>query len=184
MGLRKANQINFNDFHVLEPFPEIKDTKLSEDLIYEIKRGYAGKESELTSVTQYVYQYFILFKSELTDNIGKSMQLISSDESRHFEILAKKLSYTDVDPKFCRFIDNNPEICEYWCGYNIDYVKEIKDMMISNKELEEGAIIAYNEIIKTTDDPNLIEIATRILKDEHSHMDYFNAVLKALEDDD
>ncbi len=180
MSLEKANSIDFSEFLVSEPYPEVTKGFLQDELVFEIKRGFAGKESELTSVTQYIYQYFLLFKDNLTDNIGKNLQIISGHETIHFEILAKKLSYAGVDPKLCRFVDKNPNICDYWSGQNINYVKELTNMMISNIKLEEGAIEAYNWMLSVTTDDNLKELVTRILKDEHSHMEYFKAVLEAL----
>lgn len=182
MNYEKANSINFSDFQVKEDFPEIKASILPQDVINRVVSGYTAKKSEFTSQNQYRYQHLILTYSSELYNIGNWMKPIYLDESKHFEILGKKLFLTNVDPRLCRYIDNDPDICEYWVGSNVNYVKEIDSIMRANIELENGAIRDYNEILAMTTDENLIELVNRILKDEYSHLNYFKAILEALDE--
>ncbi|MCX8075160.1 MAG: ferritin-like domain-containing protein [Clostridia bacterium] len=180
MNYIKANSIKYEDFQVNEDFPEIEASILSQEVINRVLAGYTAKKSEFTSQNQYRYQYIILTYNNELYNVGNNMRTIYLHESKHFEILGKKLFLTNVDPKLCRYIDNNPNICDYWIASNVDYYKEIAEIMKANIELENGAIRDYNEIYEMTTDENLKELIVRILKDEHSHRDYFRAVLEAL----
>lgn len=185
MSLEKANSINYNeDFAVKEPFPEIKPYIFSDDIIYILKDGYVGRKSEFTSQNQYKYQSFVLMYNDKTNNIGHTMRRISYDETFHSEILAEKMTLSDSDPRLCTFIDNNPNICQYWSGHFVCYKKMVEDIMRENIILETGAIEYYETLYPLTEDENLKELITRILKDERSHLAYFKAVLEAICDNE
>jgi hypothetical protein len=61
MNYELANRLNFEkEFKVITPYPEITVTSLPFEIISRIKRLYADRRSEMTSVMQYIYQHFIL----------------------------------------------------------------------------------------------------------------------------
>lgn len=180
MNLEKANNINFSTFEVTEPFPPILPSELDPTIVYNLMRTNSGNKGEFTSLSQYMYQHFILFKDDKVSNIYDAMEKIAISEMIHYENIAKKLHLSDVDPKYCKYIDNNINICNYWSGGYVDYIKEIEGIMISNINLETMAIEDYDSILKESTDENLNSIINRILLDEHSHLDYFRTVLAAL----
>ncbi len=180
MNLKKANSINFDELAVTEPFPEVLPYTFSDDILYILKDGYVGRKSEFTSQNQYKYQSFILMYNDETSNIGRTMRRISYDEVHHSEILAEKMTLSNLDPRLCTFIDDNPDICQYWSGHYVCYVKMIEGIMRENIKLETGAIEYYETLYPLTDDENLKDLITRILKDEFAHLAYFKAILEAV----
>lgn len=180
MNLEKANSIEFSSFEIKEAYPQIIPSKLDNDIVYKLMKTNSGNKGEFTSLSQYMYQHFILFQNKDVPNIYEAMEKIGITEMIHLENIAKKLHLSNVDPKYCRYVDNNTNICDYWSGGYVDYVKGMEEIMISNIKLESIAIEEYNNILNESKDENLNEIINRILKDENSHLNYFNAVLTAL----
>lgn len=182
MSLKEANSIDFSSFIVKEAFPKIIPTKLDKDIVYKLVKINSGNKGEFTALSQYMYQHFILFHNEDVSNIYEAMEKIAISEMIHFENIAKKLHVSNVDPRYCKYIDNNHNMCEYWSGRYVDYVKEIKEIILSNIKLESMAIEDYKNLLNESKDENLNDIINRILKDEYSHLNYFNAILAALND--
>lgn len=180
MDFKKANSINFSSFVVKEPYPPILPSNLDTNIIYSLMKTNSGNKGEFTSLSQYMYQHFILFEDDQVSNIYETMRKIAITEMIHYENIAKKLHLSNVDPKYCKYIDNNVGLCDFWSGRYVDYVKHIEKILTSNIKLESLAIEDYNAILKESKDENLNNIINRILLDENSHLEYFKAVLGAL----
>lgn len=181
MNFEKANSINFNEEMLIKTeYPEITVNSLPQDILMKLKRVYAGNKSEFTSMTQYIYQHFVLWSNPKLNNISHIMEEIGIKEMIHYEIIAKILVKCGIDPKNCVYIDGNPNVCDYWKASYVDYDKQLIKMFESNIALEQRGINAYDDIISSTDNENLKEILLRIVQDEVSHIIYFNAVLEAL----
>ena len=181
MNLEKINSISFNDlYYIKETFPEITLTHLPQEILMMVKRMYAGNKSEFTSVSQYIYQHFVIWRDPKFSKLSHTMEEIAIREMEHYEILAKILVKCGIDPKNCVYIDGNANLCDYWKASNVSYEKSLVKMFESDILLEQRAINEYNEIINKTDNENLKQILARIIEDEESHMMYFTAVLQAL----
>ncbi len=179
MNYELANKLDFEEnFKVNKPYPEITLTSLPFEVIAQIKRLYADRRSEMTSVMQYIYQHFILGSAEGLENISHAMEEISVVEMEHYETLAKIMVKCGVDPKNCVFIDNNIDICDYWKANYVNYTRDFIDMFEKNIVLEQAGINGYIDLINSTDNENLKEIVERIIEDEKSHIAYFKAVLE------
>lgn len=181
MNLENINNINFKEeYLVKDVFPEITLTHLPQEILIGIKRIYSGCKGEFTSVTQYMYQHYILWSNPKLNNLYHTMEEIAIREMEHYEILAKILVRCGIDPKNCVYIDGNPNLCDYWKASNVSYEKTLVKMFENNILLEQRAITDYNEILNKTDNENLKQIILRIIQDEQSHLKYFTAVLNNL----
>jgi Mn-containing catalase len=180
MNLEKANDVKFSNFKVNEDYPKIKPSNLDKNIIYKLIKINSGNKGEFTSLNQYMYQHFILVDNKSVSNIYEIIEKIAIAEMIHFKNIAQKLKLSNTDPKYCKYIDNNVNLCDYWSGQYVDYVNDIEDIITSNIKLEKIAIEDYNNILNESTDENLNEIINRILKDEHSHLNYFSAILNAL----
>ncbi len=114
-------------------------------------------------------------------NLSKCIEKISIVEMKHMEILAKVLINSNIDPKYCTFIDNNPEICNYWSAGSVNYCTNLKEFLKSNIELENMAIRDYNRLLNITHNENLKEIVKRILLDEYDHVKFFRYALDTVQ---
>ncbi len=182
MNYELANKLNFDEtFKVKKEYPEITVVRLPFEVISKIKRLFADRKSEMTSVMQYIYQHFIFGSAEGLENISRAMEEIAITEMEHYEILAKIMVRCGVDPKSCVYIDNNIDICDYWKANYVNYTRDFINIFENDILLEQGGINNYLELIEMTDDENLKEIVERIIEDEKSHIAYFKAVLELVE---
>ena len=172
--------ININNYIITTPYPKILNKEPQNMIKKYLINIYAGKKGVFTSLSQYIYQYFILKPSETFKNISEALEKISITEMIHSEIVSQILLSIGVSPKFCTYIDNNPNICNYWSASNIIYETDLKQFITYNITLEECAIKEYTLIKELTTSENIKEIIDRILEDENSHLNFFNDVLKNL----
>lgn len=169
--------IKENDYEILEKYPEVPaKLDLSYNTILEINNEYVGNKSEFTSLSQYIYQSFILKNSEY-GNLYKAFEKIAIKEMQHLNILSQVLIASDTSAKFCRKIDDNEFLCNYWSTQNVNFENDIIKFLKSDIILEEKAIASYKNIIKIGDNNSLNEIIERILEDEYKHLEFFNKLL-------
>lgn len=181
MNFEKLNNININNAcYIKDNLPEITLSHLSQEILMMLKRIYSGNKSELTSMTQYTYQYFVLWRDSRLSNLSHIMEQIAISARIHYETLAKILVRCGIDPKNCIYIDGNPNLCEYWKASNVSYEKSLIKMFESNILLEQRIIAEYEQIIKKTDNENLKQVISKIIEDEESHILYFKRVLQEL----
>ena len=160
-------------------YPEInKDISVEKNVIPMIIDAYSGNRGELTATCQYSYQSFLLKPTK--ELYHKAIEEVSVNEMRHLEILSQILLYSNIDPKFCRYIDNNANLPVCWSGSNLNYEKDIKSFLQNNIRAEERAIEHYKMIIAKTSSENLKNIIERIIKDEQSHIKIFKTLIDNL----
>lgn len=171
------NSEKIKSFMVKDPYPEISpDIVIEPDVIPMIIDSYSGSRGELTATCQYSYQGFLMKPSN--EVLYDSLEAISINEMTHLEILSQALIYSKTDPKFCRYIDNNPMIASCWSASNLNYQKNIKQFLENNIKAKEHAIDVYKQIIETTTSQNLKDVISRIIKDEEAHIKMFLALLE------
>ncbi len=181
MDLEKINNIELKETsYAKESYPEITLNHLPQEILMMLKRIYAGTKSEFTSLTQYMYQHYILWSNPKLDNLSEILERIAIQEMKHHEIVAKILVKCGIDPKNCVYIDGNQNLCDYWKASNVSYEKTLIRMFSSNIILENRAIEDYKEVLIKTDSVNLKQIIERILQDEYTHIEYFTNVLELL----
>ena len=181
MCLEKINNIHFEDnYCIKDEYPNITLTHLPQEILMMLKWTYAGTKSEFTSLTQYMYQHYIIWSNPKLNNLSETLEKIAIQEMKHHEIIAKILVKCGIDPKNCVYIDGNQNLCDYWKASSVSYEKTLTKMFESNILLEQRAIEDYNEVLNKTDNANLKQIIFRILQDEQEHLKYFNDVLSIL----
>lgn len=181
MNLEKISGIDYIErYNLKEPYPEIILTHLPQDILMKIKRIYVGNKGEFTSITQYMYQHFVIWSNPKLSNLSSAMEQIAVKEMMHYELLAKILVKCGIDPKNCIYIDGNPNICDYWKASSVSYEKTLVKMFEDNLKLEQIAIQDYTEILQNTDNQNLKQILERIIKDEKLHEKFFKDILNEL----
>lgn len=171
------NLEKIKSFMVKDPYPEISpDIVIEPDVLPMIIDSYSGSKGELTAICQYSYQSFLMKPSN--EILHESIEAISINEMTHLEILSQVLIYSKIDPKFCRYIDNNPAIPSCWSASNLNYQKNIKQLLENNIKGEEFAIGVYKQIIERTNSQNLKDVISRIIQDEEAHIKIFYALLE------
>lgn len=181
MDLEKINNVQLKETsYTKEIYPELILTHLPQEILMMLKRIYAGTKSEFTSLTQYMYQHYIVWSNPKLNNLSEILEKIAIQEMKHHEIVAKILVKCGIDPKNCVYIDGNLNLCDYWKASSVSYEKTLLRMFESNILLEQRAIADYKEVLNKTDNANLKQIIVEILEDEYVHLEYFNNVLSLL----
>lgn len=173
--------IKYGDFEIKDPYPQISTTEKDENIIPDLINSYSGSKGELTASTQYIYQSFIVKPNENYIGLSRILEDISIKEMKHLEILSQLLISQGINPKFCKYIDNNFNICSNWSTNNIKYLNDIKDFIKYNIKLEESSVNEYINIVKNSNNENIIEVINRIIQDEKSHLEIFNKILEIIE---
>lgn len=175
----KMEDINYDDFKVTTPYPEVAVTSRDPVISKRIRDAYVGGEGEMTAINQYIYQSFITNPNEVTKHMAHLLMEIAEVEMHHLSILSQILAQMGTDPKFCTFIDNNPKVCNYWTAHNVNYENDIPAFLKYDIKIEHDAIREYQSIRDMAEDPNIKEVIGRIIEDEESHINLFNAMLAA-----
>ncbi|HZK55984.1 MAG TPA: LysM peptidoglycan-binding domain-containing protein [Desulfosporosinus sp.] len=128
--------------------------------------AYAGKESELTGATTYLYQAVILDRPEF----DALLRPIAYDEIRHLEKLAVCLRHLGADPKYgclkngkwvdwrSRFVDYTSDLC---CILDMNVADEYRDHQ------------KYLELAEKIQIPEIQAILMEIACDEERHYHLF-----------
>jgi len=123
---------------------------------------------EMQVAVQYMWQH-VQWTDVKGSAVRKTLKAIGITEMKHAETIADRLVYfggiptTKSDPVF---VGKNP-----------------KEMVMTDKKDEEGAIKLYKEIIKLADkegDTVSRKMFKRILADEEKHLDTFRTILEEI----
>lgn len=177
------SHINKKDYCLSSTFPKVEKNKKDDKVARKMIEIYAGTKSELTAVCQYMYESFIT-KYDKHDELSEILENIAICEMNHVDIISQLLLSMDIDPKFCKYIDNNQNICSYWSGGNVKYIIQIDKFIDYNIKLETRAIEDYNELLKITNSKNIKDIVELIIEDEKKHLEIFTQIKLSLESDD
>lgn len=139
-------------------YPKLSRIKHNAYYLGIVQNLFCGKEGKLTSFLQFTYQASILlpFGSEF----AKIFSSFANDEYFHQQLLAETIISLGGDPVFC---DNQGR---WFGGRWIDYVKDIKQMLLLNIEMKEKTIIDFKTAISKIDDPSIKQMLGAILKDD------------------
>ncbi len=150
------------EYNVNLPYPEISgEVPLRE--IEDLYDFYAGRFSELTAISSYIYQSIICNDERLA---GLLLH-ISIVEMEHLEKLGKALVSFGADPVFAGRYN-------YFSFSYTNYSKDVRDFLTKNIQGEQNAKKAYLELAYKTQNQSLRELLTRIAMDEEHHVKLLN----------
>ena len=149
------------------PIPNLYGNKRYVNLIYE---NFAGKDGELTAITQYIYEH-IDFKGK--EKISKILLNIAIEEMHHINILGEILVKLGAKPFFVNA--NQKE----WSANNVKYqINDLSEAMKINISSEELAIAGYRRLMQYTNNVYLRKVYERIILDEKNHLEIFKKILE------
>lgn len=128
--------------------------------------SFGGKDSELTAVTQYIYEHIELKRYE---EFSKILLSIAIEEMKHLELIGDLIKRLGGK---AYYINSNQ--CS-WNSENVKYhFKNVYDMLNYNIESEKIAIEGYKEAMKYTQNKSIKDLIERIILDEQTHLEIFN----------
>lgn len=155
-----------------KPYPEIKVE--NKNIMYAslLLEDYTGRVSELTSITQYVYQSFDKF--DINPLFSSTLSQIAMVEMKHLELLGKTIKLLGLNPQF-KIINNIP--VAYWQSKYVNYSPDLKEMLKDDIKIEKEAIKNYQKDIDIINDKYIKKLLYRIIEDEKKHIECFYMLL-------
>lgn len=123
---------------------------------------YAGKDSELSAVTTYLYQAVVLDRPEFDE----LLRPIAYDELRHLEQFGWALRFLGVDPRYGSFSKGH---WVDWRARFLNYTTELCAILDYNMEDEAKAVQHYCDLAQKIPIPEIQTILTQIAADEERH---------------
>ena len=155
-----------------KPYTEIKVE--NQNIMYAslLLEDYTGRVSELTSITQYVYQSFDKF--DINPIFSSTLSQIAMVEMKHLELLGKTIKLLGLNPQF-KIINNFP--VSYWQSKYVNYSSDLKEMLKDDIKIEKDAIKNYQKDIDIINDKYIKKLLYRIIEDEKKHIECFYMLL-------
>lgn len=151
-------------------FPEIKVE--SKNLYYAeiLLRDYAGKNSELTAITQYLYHSFD--NDNNYSKIADILEKISIVEMKHLDVLSKLIIELGGKPVYF----TNEFGC--WNSSFVEYGYTLENQLRKDLNDELTAINNYRKHQEIIEDINIKQILEKIISDEEVHVKILTDLLK------
>lgn len=153
-----------------EKYPDISGICKNDAYAKLLQEDLAGKDSELTAVTQYLYQAFVAEPYE--KEIYHALEMVSMVEMHHYELLSKMIVALGRNPVL-RARET------FWKSDNVCYTDNLYQMMLTNIANERQAIEAYRRNLCEINDPVIQKVLETIIADETIHIEVFEEILNA-----
>jgi len=157
------------------PYPRIGDVKKNEKYAQLLLDDYAGRDSELTAITQYIYQHFTM--DDINREIANTTMSIAKVEMKHLELLGEAIVKLGGCPVFRGGYENKDE---YWNGRNPVYSVNPIEVLRANIHAEKTAIENYSKRVAMIDEPDIQNLLKRIIRDEQVHYMIYSNLLKRI----
>jgi bacterioferritin len=135
-----------------------------------LKEDYAGAVSEMTAVSQYVYQNILSTDNE---SFANAILQIGIVEMSHLDMLGDAILALGGNPTF-----GNGSI--FWQGKLVNYARTLPVMLRADIEAETQAIANYTRHSAKTTNASVRALLLRIIKDEQLHLRFFRETLAGL----
>lgn len=159
--------MDFNKFALDTPYPQVRGTCSARDMKIMMDL-YSGRGGELTAITQYLYQRYII--GDIDENMAKTLFGISKTEMKHHSLLGDAIVKVGGDPIM------GGSTC-FWSGSNLNYTKNPICFLQNNISAEQQAICSYRRAAACINNASLSELFLRIIQDEELHIEIFNELL-------
>jgi bacterioferritin len=164
--------LGHNDCELNLSYPPVEVTEKNCTYACLLLNDYAGKNGELTALTQYFYQYLITKYKYI--NFGETLECIAICEMRHMEMLGELIVQLGGNPLY-RTVNNRNN--QFWCGYNVSSTQDIIRFLKENIQAENIAIKNYEARICQINDSKIQKVLERIILDEKHHINIFSSYI-------
>lgn len=153
------------------PYPQVLTG--GKNLFYAslLTNDYAGTVSEMSAVTQYIFQHIVTANRKIADTV----KCISLVEMRHLEIISEIIHDFGGNPRFAVQYGCN---AAFWSAQYIGYDTDPRSYLKENIANENAAIASYNTRISQINDIYVQKILERIILDEQNHIRLFSSLLQ------
>lgn len=159
----KHKKENRDHYSYPEAYPSLEGVEPNRRYAALLMNDYAGCSSELTAINQYMYAHFWA-DSEDQEALAELFEGIAIVEMRHLELLAEAIIALGGDPQY------RGESGSYWTARNVNYGNNACERIRAAITDEKKAMKTYRKHIYEIDDPVIIKLLERIVRDEEVHL--------------
>ncbi len=159
-----------------KPYPSLNVEEKNMRYAQILKMNLASQKSEMTAITQYLYQSWI-WNGEYRE-IAETMHQIAAVEMRHLDLFGKAVRLLGGNPTYSAPQKNRLYI---WNGNAVNYGGHVNRMLRYNLQAEQETIRIYERQSKIILSGNLPELLLRIVEDEKVHVSIFQALLEKMQ---
>ncbi len=166
------------DHHEQAVHPAVSETGnpgKNEKYLQLLMDDYAGKDSELTAITQYTFQHFI--NGGGNREVANTVLSIAKAEMKHYSLLGEAIKKLGGDPECKGGHDNSGK---FWTGENPNYDISPKEILQANIQAEKTAIENYGKHADQIDEPDIRKLLLRIRSEEETHLSLYSNLLKRI----
>lgn len=147
------------------PYPKVLVNRKNKNYAKLISDDFAGINSEMTAITQYIAYYLVL--KDNNEEVAHDLIEISKVEMFHLELLGQAIIALGCNPVYGHLKKNK---LSPWTGNAVTYAYDVKSIVLLSIQGEKDAIIQYENHIKEINDNNIRELLYRIIIDEKIHI--------------
>ena len=151
------------------PYPTV-DKGSDPNTVRMLKEDFAGAVSEMTAVSQYIYQNIL---SSDNESFANAILQIGIVEMSHMDMLGDAILALGGNPTF-----GNGTV--FWQGKLVNYARTLPEMLRADIESETQAIANYERHAANTTNAAVRALLRRIIKDEQLHLRFFRNTLASL----
>ena len=157
------------------PYPPIKVCGPNICAAQKISRGIGCAKSELSAITTYEYQQWVLASCQ--PELAQTISRIAKVEMHHLDILGRLVVALGGDPRYCC---DQHGCCLCWNSGMLNYTRDVRSLLMNNIADEKKAAEFYKETACEVADPLASAILNRLALDELVHVAIFTRFLKEL----
>lgn len=152
-------------------YPEIEIKTRSPFEVRLLMSVYGGKNSEITAITGYIFQSYMLAEKE--KEIAKCLEKIAISEMKHHKTIGMMIVMLGGVP----YIGDNRS---FWQGGYVNYSQKVSDMIEGDIIGEKNAIRGYKDVIKLSKNETVKTVIGRIIMDEEVHIATLESIKRSL----
>lgn len=153
------------EYKINKPYPKVEGIECNEEYGLMILDNVGGMNSEMSAVSQYLYDHTIITKDFL--ELKKTFINISMVEMHHLNIFMELALQLGVDPRLWSQYDDQ---CFYWSPSYLNYPNQLDNVLQTAIDNECQAINKYMYQCQIIKDPRIVAILKRIIEDEKLHV--------------
>lgn len=161
-----------------QPYPMARANAANERYARIIRNSFAGRESALTAMMNYLYQS-IRF-GECADDLREMLAAIAQCKMFHLRLLGELLMSLGGDPKYFYCMPPNANSGTWWTAQPaiVTYSKILGDALKADIQAEKASIEEHKNAANYVDDEGVRALLKRIVMDEEYHLKIFTELHK------
>ena len=164
-------------YQASQPYPKVEVKAKNPYYATLLLEDYSGIVSELSAITQYIYQRIECFWKY--PEYAEALFHIAVVEMRHLELLGEMITLLGGSPQF-HYYDFSCRQYRNWNSQFLNTQRNIKLFLNYDILLEKQMIQGYLNRIQCIQDPFVQKMLYRIIEDEKIHIQCFQTLLKNL----